>query len=64
MLFEASSFTNVKSITSLRQYHASSKNDQHNVDIVPCNVDEPICTDNETNTENPFCFLTLLLLPK
>jgi len=57
MLSNTSSFTTFKSITSLRQSQAFSKNDEHDVDIIPCGADEPICVDNGTDVENPFFFM-------
>jgi len=64
MLFKTSSFSTVKSITSLIQSCAFSKSDEHDVNIVPCGTDELICNNNGV-LKTPFIFsLSLSLLKR
>ena len=56
LLKETSSFTSAQSITALRESQPFSKSYEHDIVIVPCGVDEPVCRDKGENSEAPFCF--------
>jgi len=64
LLYETYLFSIVQSITSLRQSCVFSKNDEHDISIVPCCTGEPICNDNGVDTENPFCFFYVATFTK
>ena len=56
LLKETSYYTNRLRIRELRESVALSKKEQGLVKVVACREDEPICSDESSNADGPFCF--------
>jgi len=56
LLGEVSDYTSSKSIVALRKKKCRLGKDNDRVQIVPCGEDEPVCCDESSDPNGPFCF--------
>jgi len=64
LLEETSDYTSHEHIVTLRKskFRFGKKDDK--LKIVPCREDEPICCDESSDPESPFCFFYAIVLKK
>lgn len=64
MIKETSIYTTRSKIRELRESGGLSKTDENLVKVVVCGEDEPVCCDESSDPNGPFCFFYITFFTK